>query len=399
MVAARRYLVPQVLHDLREKMTFVAGPRQVGKTTLAKALPGAKAGYLSWDVAGDRERILRRELPPGKLWVFDEIHKYRQWKNYLKGVYDRHHEDYQFLVSGSGRLDIYQRGGDSLAGRYELFHLWPLTLAELSPHRRQVADFVADPVGIGALPEWPEGPGIWEALGRFSGFPEPFLRGTEALWRRWSRNYCQQLLREDVRDLVALRSVAEVEALFSLLPHKVGAPLSMNGLAEDLRVAHPTVTSWLEMFERFYLAFRIPPWTPRIARAIQKERKLYLFMPPLIEESGPRLENQVALELWRALHVWNDLGLGTFSLHYVRNKEKQEVDFLLAEGRRPLVLIEVKQSESQPPGALVKMQRLLGDVPAVVLTGEVADPAYRLVQSPGGRVLIAPAWRWLAMLP
>ena len=131
MAEGRRYLVPQVLHDLREKMTFIAGPRQVGKTTLAKALPGARAGYLSWDVAGDRERILRRELPPGKIWAFDEIHKYRQWRGLLKGLFDGRRPGQRILVTGSARLDLYRYGGDSLQGRYHLLRLHPFSAAEL----------------------------------------------------------------------------------------------------------------------------------------------------------------------------------------------------------------------------------------------------------------------------
>ena len=131
MGKVKRYLVPQVRRDLTKKMVFVAGPRQVGKTTLATSLPGVAAGYLNWDVAEHRERILRRELPPTKLWAFDELHKYRSWRNYLKGLFDNRGAGQQILVTGSARLDFYRFGGDSLQGRYHLLHLHPLSVAEL----------------------------------------------------------------------------------------------------------------------------------------------------------------------------------------------------------------------------------------------------------------------------
>ena len=118
-----RYLQSQIEADLARKMVFVAGPRQVGKTTLARSLPGAKTGYLNWDVAEHRERILRRELPVSKLWIFDEIHKYRSWRGFLKGLYDARRGGQRILVTGSARLDFYRHRGDSLQGRYHLLRL------------------------------------------------------------------------------------------------------------------------------------------------------------------------------------------------------------------------------------------------------------------------------------
>lgn len=113
-----RYLKSQVQRDLGRKMVFLAGPRQVGKTTLALGIAGARSGYLNWDIPEHRERILRGELPPSRLWVLDEIHKYRRWRNYLKGLYDGRPRGQRILVTGSGRLDLYRFGGDSLQGRY-----------------------------------------------------------------------------------------------------------------------------------------------------------------------------------------------------------------------------------------------------------------------------------------
>jgi hypothetical protein len=113
MAVHARYLEPHVRRDLRRKMVFVAGPRQVGKTTLARRILGRRAGYLNWDADADREAILRGQLPASDFWVFDEIHKYRLWRRLLKGLYDTKRSGQRILVTGSARLDYYRHGGDS----------------------------------------------------------------------------------------------------------------------------------------------------------------------------------------------------------------------------------------------------------------------------------------------
>ena len=191
-----RYLLPQVRRDLARKMVFVAGPRQVGKTTMARTLSGGATGYLTWDDPEDRERILRRELSPSRLWIFDELHKYRQWRNYLKGLYDKRPSRQQILVTGSGRLDFYRFGGDSLQGRYHLLRLHPLSVAEL--HLTKGAE-LTDLLTLG-------------------GFPEPYWGASDVEARRWSRDYRTRLIREDVAGLERLQDLGHLELLMLRLP-------------------------------------------------------------------------------------------------------------------------------------------------------------------------------------
>ena len=389
-----------------KSMIFLVGPRQAGKTTLAQIISGSFTNslYFNWDIAEHRanfmanptffEGVVRKDssIP---LIVFDEIHKYRDWKNYLKGIYDQLHERYQFLVSGSGRLDIYQKGGDSLAGRYFLFHLWPFTVSELGRNSRKIEEFLNDPLEIAtekanALRE------IWSGLSEFSGFPEPYLAGRVKTYRRWSNIYSQQLIREDIRDLTGVKSVVDMETLYLLLPSKVGNPISIPSLARDLKVSYNTVRAWLSVFERFFMAFSIGPWSRRIARAIQKERKVYLWDTPRIKDPAARFENMVALELWRAVSAWNDQGYGTFSLHFIKNKEQQEVDFLIAEGGEPFLLVEAKLSDIEPSSALKKFQNTLKK-PAVQLVEE--SRGYRMLPNGDQYILVAPAYQWLSRLP
>ncbi len=387
-------------------MVFMAGPRQVGKTTLAQVIAEGYANrvYLNWDVVTDRARLVRepyffeaveRRDPSTPLVVLDEIHKYGDWKNYLKGVYDGFHKEYQFLVTGSGRLDVYRRGGDSLAGRYSLFRLWPLTLAELAGRRTTLDEFRADPLAV-VPDEDGTAEGAWRRLARFSGFPEPYVRARPTNYRRWSTAYHSQLIREDIRDMTGIKSIGEIETLFSLLPERVGSLLSITGLSEDLRASYNAVKSWLATFERFYLTFSVGPWTRRVTRATQKARKTYLFDYAVIEDEAARFENMVALELFRAVSTWNDLGYGAFGLHFVRNKEKEEVDFLLTEKRRPMLLVETKAGGTRAAPALRRFQSQL-KAPAVQLTNE--GGGFRRVANGDQTIVVAPAYMWLPRLP
>ena len=389
-----------------KSMIFLAGPRQSGKTTLAKLIAGTfiNSLYWNWDIGDHRVQFLQhkdfftnvvRKDASAPLIIFDEIHKYKDWKNYLKGVYDQFHEEFKFLVSGSGRLDIYQKGGDSLAGRYCLFHLFPFTLSELSGTKRIFDDFSKDPLAV-SMKDAKAREEIWIQLASLSGFPEPFLSGRENSYRRWSGSYARQLVREDIRDLTDIKAVQEIETLYTLLPSKIGSPLSVTSLAENLKVSYNTIRSWLDILERFYLTFSIPTWTSKIARAIQKEKKYYLFDYARIKDDASRFENMVACELWRVVTLWNDLGLAEFSLHFIKDKEKREVDFLVVKDGVPFLLIETKRSDKQPAKPLIAFQNNLR-IPAVQLTMD--GKGYRIIPNGENKILMAPAWQWLAELP
>ena len=384
----------------------MVGPRQAGKTTLTQIISRSFANnlYFNWDIPNHRtklfadsnffEDVTRKDVSK-PLIVLDEIHKFKDWKNYLKGAYDQFHDRYQFLISGSGRLDVYQKGGDSLAGRYYLFHLWPFTIAELGRRNLSIKEFLGNPLEI-QIDKSEELREKWNSLSGLSGFPEPFLVNKSASYRRWSNTYSNQLIREDIRDLTAVKSIGDMETLYYLLPSKVGSPLSIPSLASDLRVTYNSIRNWLSVFEMFFLVFSVYPWTRKISRAIQKERKVYLWDTPRVEDEASRFENMVAAELWRGVTQWNDLGFGKFSLHFIRNKEKQEVDFLIANGGRPFLLVEAKISETKPSPALKKFQTAL-NIPAVQLLLE--HEGYKLISNNGQNILIAPAYQWLSQLP
>lgn len=357
-----RYLAPEIerlFHEER-KMAFIAGPRQVGKTTLAKhllSITPQNAGYFNWDIDKDRKAILKDMVG---FWTsgaaahsskrsriaLDEIHKYPRWKRFLKGFYDANSENLETLVTGSGRLDLYQRGGDSLFGRYALYRLHPFTVGELLSKDRETVH----------TPEhfWPHvfntnsTQGSEKALReieRFSGFPEPLFSGSETRVRRWRQAHHHLVIREDLRDLSRIRDIGLVEALVALLPERIGSPLSLNALSEDLQVAFNTVKGWISTLSRLYYLFEIRPFAGKLSRTLRKEVKVYLFDPSEITEDGPRFENFTALHLKKLCDAWTDWGFGDFELYYVRDKEKREVDFLITSDRKPYALIECKLTD------------------------------------------------------
>ena len=318
-----RYLQQTVADDLARKMVFLGGPRQVGKTSLGKQLiPDARA-YLNWDVTAHRALILKQQLPATTAWFFDEIHKYRMWRGYLKGLFDLHGSSKRILVTGSARLDYYRYGGDSLQGRYHYLRLHPFSAAELGIRTQD--DF--------------------EQLLRLGGFPEPFFSGSERQARRWARDYRDRLMREEVASLERIDNLGQLELLVMRLPELVGSPLSINGLREDLSLSHRTVGNWIDVLERLYAIFRIAPFgAPRI-RAVRKLQKHYHFDWSLVQDEGARFENLVASHLQKWVHWQQDVEGRDAELRYFRDTDGREVDFVVLVSRQPVSFIECKLAD------------------------------------------------------
>lgn len=333
-----RYIEPFIFEDLIQKMVFLGGPRQVGKTTLSKRLCRnifEKGIYCNWDSQKDRKIILNeqwREDTP--LIILDELHKYPRWKQWIKGVYDKKTEKQHFLVTGSARLDVYKRGGDSLMGRYHYWRLHPLTLDELPPDMSVEEGF--------------------ERLLQLGGFPEPFLANDERLARRWRRERFDRILQEDIRDLELVRHIQLLGLFVDSLKERAGSLITLSNLAEDLQVSPKTAKHWLTLIERMYLAFPIYPLTNNVPRAIQKPPKVYFYdNADVTAEGGARLENLVATTLLKRLHFMEDYYGYRCQLCYIRDKDGREVDFVTVIDGKVVDLIEVKQSDTQISSSLL----------------------------------------------
>ncbi len=366
-------IIPFILQDLEHKMVFVAGPRQVGKTTFALQMLGAESNehpaYLNWDFPPVKEPLLRGELPAGqKLIVLDEIHKYHDWRNLVKGIFDKYRSSRQFLVTGSARLDYYRRGGDSLQGRYHLYRLHPINLRDVytNPNKSDV-----------------------ENLLKFGGFPEPFFKGEEIFWRRWQLERQKLVLQEDMISLEKVREVSKIELLHFLLAERVGSPLSVNSLREDLSVAHETVEHWLQILENLYLTFRISSFSSSKIRAVKKEKKLYFWDWSLCKDSGARFENLVGSQLFKYCNFREDTLGYKMDLCYIRDTDKREIDFVVVEDGKPKFAVECKLGEKQV-SPHIKYFSLRMDIPKFYQVN-MGDSDFENIDY---RVRVLPFWKF-----
>ena len=344
------------------QMVFLSGPRQVGKTTLARCFA---TDYLNWETKDVRQLVLKgakavgdslelsQRAPANRVLVFDEIHRYSKWKGFLKGFFDLYENRARIFATGSARLDVYKRGGDSMMGRYFPYRVHPLSVAEL------MDPSIPDEKAVIRLPHAiPDDQ--WNALNVFGGFPEPFSNGSMRFLRKWRALRLEQLLREDIRDVTKSAELDQIEALAMILANRSGNQLVMAPLACDVMTSEPTVKKWISLLKSLYYGFTVKPYYKNVENSIRKTPKWYLRDWSGIEDVGKRVETFVACHLLKAVEGWSDLGFGEFDLFYVRDKKKREVDFLVTRDKKPWFVAEVKNAEEKISPALTLFQRQTG---------------------------------------
>lgn len=337
------------LKDIEKKLLLISGPRQVGKTYLSKSLSSDYA-YLNYDNIDSQREIHERSWPRNKeLIIFDELHKMTNWKQWLKGIYDVEGvkpPSPKLLVTGSARLDTFRKMGDSLAGRYYLLHLLPLSVNEVSPNNSKE---------------------VVEQFLKLGQFPEPFLSGSEEESRIWRKTHLDIIIRQDLLDLENVSSIKKIERLVQLLADRVGTGISYANLARDLEVSAPTIKTWIQILEDLYVIYTVRPFSKTLAKSILKEPKVYFFDIGQIKKTELRLENLVANHLYKKVHFLNDtMGLN-YELMYFRDKEQREVDFVLTEDNLPTQIIEVKTSDDVPTRSIIYLKEHFEGIDAVQL--------------------------------
>lgn len=328
------------------QIALLSGPRQVGKTTTSKETE--KKIYLNWDNQEHRKIILSgyksiindeklSAIPEkGTRIIFDEIHKYSKWKNYLKGFFDTYENQYDILITGSSRMNVYKRGSDSLMGRYFPYRMHPLTTGELI-HKNKIPDeFFHNPKKIA--------PADFKNLIDFGGFPEPFIKAERRFYNRWRRLRTEQLFREDIRDFTSINEIGQLEVLAELLENRTGQLINYSSLSSDVQVSVNTIKHWIRALEELYFCFAIKPWHRNVPKTLLKQPKIYLWDWSVIKDTGTRNENFIAAHLLKSVNYWTDMGMGQFDLYFLRDKMKREVDFLITRDQDPWILIEVKSS-------------------------------------------------------
>lgn len=328
----KRNLEPIILSDLPTKIVLIMGPRQCGKTTLAKQLSPDNFDYFSFDSAEDRKALQEKSWNrKKKLIIFDELHKKKEWKRWLKGIYDTEGIPPEYVVTGSARLDVHRKVGDSLAGRYFPYRLHPIDLKEAAQFLSKDHETLFD--------------NLWNC----SGFPEPFIKGDVTYYKRWRKTHLDIILRQDLIDLYAIRDLKAIEILVQLLKERVGSTVSYANLARDLEYDQTTIKRWLQLLENLYIIYRVTPYSNNVARSLLKEPKFYFYDSTYAENGdGAKLENLVANALFKELHYLEDTQGMKASLHYLRTKDGKELDFLVCLDNVPTVMIEVKQADLTP---------------------------------------------------
>lgn len=325
----KRYLEPMIIQDLKEKMVFLGGPRQVGKTTLAQSLIknyyDGHPAYLNWDEDDHRNKINNKEWPKTEpLIVLDEIHKFKNWRNKVKGLYDTLKNTHSFLVTGSARLDHFRKGGDSLLGRYHYYRLHPYSVSELGNQED-----------------------IVQQLLQFGGFPESFHQKDERNLRRWHNQRLSRLIKIDLRDLEDVKDIDKIYSLAEELPNRVGSPLSINSLSKDIEADFKTIKRWLGILSSLYYTFQIAPYGASKIRAVKKEQKLYMWDWTQVENKGLRFENMVASHLLKYCHYMEDVEGYKMEIRFLRDTDKREVDFVVIKNKKPLFAVECKSGENK----------------------------------------------------
>jgi predicted AAA+ superfamily ATPase len=375
---SERTLQAGLQRDLGRKLVVLTGARQAGKTTLARQLMAGfeAAQVLSWDVPADRRLIAAHAwTPKARLVVFDEIHKMRGWKTFLKGAWDGRSDGQAMLVTGSARMDTFRQGGESLAGRYFGWRLHPFSVRELMQAQ-----------GLAAAP-------ALQRLLQRGGFPEPCLGETDADADRWRAQYVTDLVREDVLDFSRVHEVRTLQLLLQMLRERVGSPVKLSSLAQALQISPTTAARYVEILEALYIVFRVTPWHRDVARSLLKEPKIYFLDNGLVQgDAGARLENAVAAMLLKHCHYRQDAEGKPVTLHTIRDKERHEIDFVLAEGDTVTDLIEVKLTDAVPSAFLHRMAERFAPARALHLVAELRQPAQH------GRVEVARLDEWLAAL-
>lgn len=343
-------------------MVFIGGPRQVGKTVLSQQIAEqhfAKHEYRNWDILSDQKSIINLSFSPeSDLIIFDEVHKYTNWKNHIKGFYDGFKQSYKILVTGSARLDLYRKGGDSMMGRYHYHRLHPITLAE--------ADDSAPPFNINEFEKdfklrfhAPQNNLLLELMD-FGGFPEPFLKKNRRSLKRWQNERKTRLIREDIRDLEKIHEISLFQILVESLGDRVGSLFSLNSLREDIKVSHQTISKWIQILESFYYCFRIYPFASSEIKSLRKEPKLFLWDYSELEDRSVKFENLVASHLLKFVHhLYDSYGLDS-KLMYLRDLQKREVDFVIVVDRKPMIAVEVKMKSQKISTPLKYFARKLG---------------------------------------
>ncbi len=323
-----RAILTSVKDDLKQKIVLLTGPRQSGKTTFSNQLSDS-IDYINYDKSEHKIRINNQEWDRKKeIIVFDEIHKMDNWKLYLKGIFDVEGIPPSIFVTGSSRMDVFRKVGDSLAGRFFRYRMHPFDIKEIYEQFKSTPDE------------------LLERMLTVGNFPEPFIRGKESFYRRWKKTHMDIILRQDLIDLSIIQDIPKLEHLIEILKRRVGNTISYSNIARDIEKDPNTVKRWLQLLENMYIVFKVSPYSKNVSRSLLKDSKYYFYDVGQVVGDSQRLENVVACALLKECHYQEDINGFDAALHFLRTKDGREIDFVTVIDNEATALIEVKESDS-----------------------------------------------------
>lgn len=337
-------------------VVLIHGPRQSGKTTLARAVGGSRGyAYFSFDDAVALEAAetdpvgFIADLPERS--ILDEVQRVPALFTAIKAAVDRDRRPGRFLLTGSANVLLVPKLADSLAGRMEILRLHPLAQCELAAHPAAFLDALFDDAfearRYGRLGK--------ELATRIvaGGYPTALARATPRRRATWYRDYIESLVQRDVRDLARIASLDALPRLLALAAGQTARLLNVSDLAAPFQLSRPTIKDYLTLLERVFLLEPLPPWHSNRLSRLVKTPKLHLGDTGVAcallgldaddlradrSTLGQLLETFVFQELRRQASGRED----DVRFHHYRDKDGAEVDIVLERGGRVLAGVEVK---------------------------------------------------------
>jgi len=353
MVAAR---VEEALED--SPVVLLQGPRQCGKTTLARSVGEARGyGYRTFDdpvtlASAQADPVAFLDALPERV-VLDEVQRVPELFLRLKWLVDRDRRAGRFLLTGSSNVLLLPALADSLAGRMEIVRLHPLAQCELDARGSGFLDAIF--AGRLSREGWSRLAGELVARVVAGGYPPALMRSTPARRRKWYRDYVEALVQRDVRDLARIAHLDALPRLLTAAAASTARLVNVTTLGGDLGLSRPTLREYLTLLGRLFLVEELPAWhTNRLTRLV-KTPKLHLgdtgVAAALVGHDAVSLtEDRVAFGLLLETFVHNELRRlasaheATIGFHHFRDKDGVEVDLVLERSGRLVAGVEVKAS-------------------------------------------------------
>lgn len=359
-------------------VVVISGPRQSGKTTLAKQLQSKNCAYITLDDltqydAAKRDPINFIRGLDGKRIIIDEVQRVPELFLVIKQSVDEKRIPGQFLLTGSSNAFMLPTVADSLAGRVEVVQLLPLTTCEING----VPSTFIDKVFNGEVPVTKEVRVRKQLIKKIltGGFPEPLARSKQERRVVWYQQYIRSIIQKDLNDIGNILHVDVMPKLVKLLAEQVAQLKNYNEIAGKLGITRHTVSHYTSLLEQLYMFDHLPAWHKSESKRLVKTPKIHIVdsgllcaLRRLTEDKllenfflyGPLLENYVVNEIKR-LATWHKEWIGFY--HY-RDKDQVEVDLILEDFDGRVVGLEVKASSTvtgKDFHGLRKLQALVGD--------------------------------------